>query len=87
MYRHKTHHPIRNTLAVTGILGAMFALGYYVAVTRLTTAVEFAYDAGYKQAIDKQDWKQLALVDRDYSNRLCNNWWFQATHRERKVSK
>lgn len=85
MFYKKKTHPIRNLLATLGILGSMFVLGYYTAVSRLAIAVESAYDSGYKHAIDKQDWKQLALVDREYSTKLCNNWWFTSSIRERKL--
>lgn len=85
MFYKKKTHPVRNLLAVVGVLGAMFGLGYYTAIASLVVAVESAYDKGYRNAIDKQDWKELALVDTNYSTKLCNNWWFNSTHKERKL--
>jgi hypothetical protein len=45
------------------------------------------FQQGVKEGRKLVDWKEVALSDRGVTNNICNAWWFEADHRDRRLKK
>lgn len=67
------------------VISAFSAAGgaYWVSHTKAPAIYKAGYDAGRNFV----DWKSAALSDKDVTNKICNAWWFQSDHTERRLKK
>ena len=49
-------------------------------------AVAAAWADGYEEGMADKSWKDLAVKNQVYTDKLCQAWWFGTTHLERTIN-
>lgn len=70
-------------LAATYFTG--FSRGVQLAETEFEDTLKTATEAAYQEGLKNQDWKQHAMNDPVFADKLAHQWWFGLTHKDRKI--
>ena len=75
----------RNLLTVVGICFSWFIIGFVVARGLNTGDYQKGFEAGKSKALKELSLKAVLLVDDRASAKLCTQWWFGMSHKDRSL--
>lgn len=62
-----------------------FARGVLLAEAEFDVRLQQATEAAFQQGLANQDWKQHAMSNPKLMNKLAHIWWFDLSHKDRKI--